>query len=25
MAKLDFSEQWGYSTRSIRYGWKLIG
>ena len=25
MAKLDHSEQWGFSTRSVRYGWKLIG
>jgi hypothetical protein len=25
MAKLDYSEQWGFSTRSMRYGWKLIG
>lgn len=24
MAKLDYSEQWGFSTRSIRYGWKMI-
>ena len=25
MARLDYSEQWGFSTRSVRYGWKLIG
>ena len=25
MAKLDFSEQWGYSTRSFYHSWKLIG
>ena len=25
MAKLSYSEQWGFSTRSMRYGWKLIG
>ena len=24
MAKLDYSEQWGFSTRSMRYGWKMI-
>ena len=25
MARLDYSEQWGFSTRSVKYGWKLIG
>jgi hypothetical protein len=25
MARLDYSEQWGFSTRSVRYRWKLIG
>ena len=25
MARLDYSEQWGFSTRSVRYKWKLIG
>ena len=25
MAKLDYDEQWGFSTRSIRYNFKLLG
>ena len=25
MAKLDYSAQWGFSTRSIKYNFKLIG
>lgn len=25
MAKLDYSEQWGFSIRSLKYGWKMIG
>ena len=25
MAKLDYSEQWGFSTRSIRHNFKLLG
>ena len=25
IAKLQYDEQWGFSTRSVRYGFKLIG
>ena len=25
MAKLDYSEQWGFSIRSLKHGWKMIG
>jgi hypothetical protein len=25
MARLDYSEQWGFSTRSIRHNFKLLG
>ena len=25
MAKLDYNEQWGFSTRSIKYNFKLLG
>ena len=25
MAKLDYNEQWGFSTRSVKYNFKLLG
>ena len=25
MAKLDYSDQWGFSTRSIRHNFRLLG